>query len=105
MCVDVVIVNWNAGHLLYECVESIIHYGGSSVSKIIVVDNNSSDDSLLLIKDLRQVDLIKVKKNSGFAKACNLGAGFCKSDFILFLNPDARIYPDTINNVLEFIKK
>ena len=46
MCVDIVIVNWNAGHLLYECVESVIHYGGTSVTKIIVVDNNSSVDSL-----------------------------------------------------------
>jgi len=104
MCVDVVIVNWNAGHLLYECVESIIRHGGTSVSKIIVVDNNSSDNFAGFIKDFPQVNLIRAKENLGFGKACNLGAGHSESDFILFLNPDARIYPDTLEKVLEFMK-
>ena len=104
MCVDVVIVNWNAGHLLYECVESIIRHGGTSVSKIIVVDNNSSDNSVGFIKDFPQVNLIEAQENLGFGKACNLGAGHSESDFILFLNPDARIYPDTLEKVLEFMK-
>ena len=104
MCVDVVIVNWNAGHLLYECVESIIHHGGILVSRIIVVDNNSNDNSLVFIKDIPQVDVIEVQENLGFGKACNLGAGYSDSEFILFLNPDARIYPDTLRNVLAFMR-
>ena len=104
MCIDVVIVNWNAGHLLYECVESIIQYGGTSVSKIVVVDNNSCDNSVEFIKDLPQVDLIESQENLGFGRACNLGAGSSESEFILFLNPDARIYPDTLENVLVFMR-
>ena len=104
MCVDVVIVNWNAGHLLYECVESIISHGGTFVSRIIVVDNNSSDNSVEFVKDLSQVDLIEAQENLGFGKACNLGARYSASEFILFLNPDARIYSDTLKNVLAFMK-
>ncbi len=103
MCVDIVIVNWNAGHLLYECVESIIHHGGTSVSKIIVVDNNSSDDSIAFIDSLPEVDLIQAHENLGFGKACNLGARHCDSAFVLFLNPDARIYPHTLKSVLGFM--
>ena len=45
MCIDIVIVNWNAGLLVKECIDSIIKYKGALVSKIVVVDNNSSDDS------------------------------------------------------------
>ena len=104
MCVDVVIVNWNAGRLLYECVESVIYHGGTSVSKIIVVDNNSSDNSIESIKHFSQVNLIEVQENLGFGKACNLGAGHSESDFILFLNPDARIYADTLEKVLAFME-
>jgi hypothetical protein len=48
--------------------------------------------------------LIQSHKNLGFSKACNLGASHCKSEFILFLNPDTRIYPDTLKNVLSFMR-
>ena len=104
MCVEVVIVNWNTGNLLYECVESIIRHGGASVSKIIVVDNNSSDNSAGFIKNFPQVNLIQAQQNLGFSKACNLGASHCESNFMLFLNPDTRIYPDTLEKVLEFMR-
>ena len=104
MYIEVVIVNWNTGRLLQECVESIICYGVGSVSKIIVVDNDSSDNSEAFIENLPEVNLIKSSKNLGFSKACNLGASHCESEFILFLNPDTRIYPDTFRNVLGFMQ-
>jgi len=103
MCVDIVIVNWNAGKLLYECVESIMHHGEAFVSKVIVVDNNSCDDSQSFIENLSNVTLIQAHENLGFGKACNLGASHCESEFVLFLNPDASIYPDTLKNVLVFM--
>jgi len=103
MCVDIVIVNWNAGKLLYECVESIMHYGEPFVSTVIVVDNNSCDNSQSFIKNLSNVTLIQAHENLGFGKACNLGASHCESEFVLFLNPDASIYPDTLKNILVFM--
>ena len=103
MRVDIVIVNWNAGKLLQECVESIIQYGEPLVSKIVVVDNHSSDDSICFIERLPQVSLIKAPKNLGFGRACNLGASHCQSEFLLFLNPDSRIYADTLKEVLGFM--
>ena len=103
MRIDIVIVNCNAGHLLQECVESIIQYGEPFVSKIIIVDNDSSDGSLCFIEKYSQVKLIKAKKNLGFGRASNLGARYCESEFLLFLNPDTRIYADTLKNVLQFM--
>ena len=104
MQIDIVIVNWNAGNFLQECVDSVIRYGDSLVSKIIIVDNNSTDDSTAFIDSLPEVDLIQAHENLGFGKACNLGARYSKSKFILFLNPDARIYADTLKNVLVFMR-
>ena len=103
MNIDIVIVNWNSGKLLYECVDSIITNGGYSVSKIIVVDNKSTDNSFELIKEFTSVKFIQAKKNLGFGRACNLGAKHSDSEFILFLNPDTRIYPDTLQKVLTFM--
>ena len=88
MCIDIVIVNWNAGLLVKECIDSIIKYKGALVSKIVVVDNNSSDDSSNFLDNYTEVNLIRASENLGFSKACNLGASYCDAEFILFLNPD-----------------
>lgn len=103
MCVDIVIVNWNAGKLLKECVDSVIKYSDSCVSNIVVIDNDSSDGSEMFLDDQVSVKLIRARKNLGFGKACNLGASHCNSEFILFLNPDARIFGDTLSKVQSFM--
>ena len=41
--IDVVIVNWNSGDHIVNCVNSINKHSGKLVGKIIVVDNNSND--------------------------------------------------------------
>ena len=43
------------------------------------------------------------KINLGFGRACNLGASYSDSEFILFLNPDARVYSETLKDVLAFM--
>lgn len=103
--IDVVIVNWNTGPFLYECILSLLNYGKKSIQNIIVVDNLSADDSLDKIQNLEGVTLIKNDKNYGFARGCNIGANYSKSDYILFLNPDARIYVDTLEVCLNFYEK
>ena len=40
---DVVIVNYNAGRLLTECVQSVL---SEQVRHVFIVDNDSHDDSL-----------------------------------------------------------
>ena len=101
--IDIVIVNWNAGQYLKECIESVIKYSDNLVGKIVVVDNLSTDDSLLLISKVSEVKVVENSENFGFAKACNIGAKMCDSEYILFLNPDARIYKNTLYNCLKFL--
>ena len=104
MSIDVVIVNWNSGKLLFDCIESIIEHGKPHLSKVFIVDNGSSDDSVKFLQNLPEFNLIQANENLGFSKACNLGADQSESDFILFLNPDARIYADTLGKVLAFME-
>ena len=106
MSIDIVIVNWNSGNLLSDCIESIIEFGKSSTSKVVVVDNDSSDGSINFLhdlKDLPDLQLIKANENLGFGRACNLGAKHCNSNYILFLNPDTRIYQDSLNIALDYM--
>jgi GT2 family glycosyltransferase len=103
--IDVIIVNWNAGAQLLECVNSVIKYGQGAVGKIIVVDNGSTDASEDSINGLPFVTLIRTGTNLGFGKACNLGAAQAKSDFVLFLNPDARLFPNSLPALLAFMER
>lgn len=104
--VDVVIVNWNAGNLLRECVDSVTAFAGDN-SSVTVVDNASTDGSVKHLNALAaagRIALVRLPENAGFARACNIGATHSCAEFILFLNPDARIHEATIVRAVEFMR-
>lgn len=88
--VSVVIVNYNAGHLLLECVRAIL----PQVSEVLVIDNASDDSSLdLCLQQFPEEAKLRIFHNDvnlGFAAACNIGANLAMGDCVLFLNPDCR---------------
>lgn len=104
---DIVIVNWNSGEQLKNCLQSIEKSNKSNcdLNSIIVVDNASVDDSISnLCYPSLPIQLIKNNTNLGFGKACNIGAKDCQSNFILFLNPDMIVYEDTFLNLFKYIE-
>lgn len=102
--VDIVIVNWNSGLQLADCVSSIVRFGGASVGQVVVVDNGSTDDSAQLPAELRnRIQLIRSDVNLGFGRACNVGAQSASSNYLLFLNPDARLLEGCIDASIRFM--
>jgi N-acetylglucosaminyl-diphospho-decaprenol L-rhamnosyltransferase len=104
--IDIVIVNWNSGNFLRNCINSVIKNKSEFVSSVIIVDNGSVDGSKCVENngDLN-IKIIELFKNTGFAKACNIGAKYCKSDLILFLNPDTLITDNTFPRVIKFLDR
>ena len=90
--IDIVIVNWNGGGFIVDCINSINASGSQIIAKIIVVDNNSSDGSECKVENLPNVHLVRLKDNYGFSRACNIGATKSNSKYLLFLNPDTIVY-------------
>lgn len=103
--IDIVTVNWNAGTQLKECLESIITQNKGEVSRIIVVDNGSTDGSADAVDGLPDVEVIRTGKNLGFGAACNIGAKAGRSPYLLFLNPDTRLEPNSISTALAFMER
>jgi GT2 family glycosyltransferase len=101
--VTIIIVNWNAGSLLSDCLLSIKQFGGHDVAKVVVVDNGSTDGSVEAIERLEipNLETVRMHENVGFARACNQGASRVSTDFMLFLNPDARLSEHTLENALK----
>jgi len=102
--VDIVIVNWNTGNLLRNCLQSIFRSDLQFINSVIVVDNHSSDDSCKELPDEELLRVIECDKNHGFGKACNIGSEYAKSSYILFLNPDTIIEEKSITNAIKFMQ-
>ena len=100
-------MNWNAGSQLAEAITSIVLHHGHLVDTVIIVDNASSDDSLAQAEALTDLPfkmlIIRNTENCGFAKACNQGSKRSKCKYLLFLNPDAVVYADTLTRVFVFM--
>jgi len=92
--VAVIIVNWNGGELLRRCLDALRRQWRSP-DHVIVVDNASTDESLALAERLlRDVELIRLSSNVGFARANNIGAQAARRyDALALLNPDAFAEP------------
>ncbi len=96
--ITTIIVNYNAGAALSDCVASLLEC--PQQIKIIVVDNASADGSLEAIQRLPGLQIIKNSANLGFAAACNIGLRAATGPFFLFLNPDCIVEPDTLTELL-----
>jgi N-acetylglucosaminyl-diphospho-decaprenol L-rhamnosyltransferase len=86
-----VIVNYNGGSMLSECVRSCLGEG-ISPDQIVVVDNGSRDTSADdLGKQISGLRLVPNRCNAGFARAANQGIRQTDAEFVLLLNNDARL--------------
>ncbi len=103
--IDVVIVNWNSGELLESCIKTVISEKDSLVKNIYVIDNNSSDNSVEFLGNFNEILLIKNNENIGFGAACNQGGRIATAKYILFLNPDSRIFKETLSSTLNFMER
>jgi N-acetylglucosaminyl-diphospho-decaprenol L-rhamnosyltransferase len=103
--VDIVLVNWNTGDHLRACVDSIAASRDAEISRVTVVDNASSDGSAVgLEAGAVPLHVVRNTLNVGFAAACNQGAAHSSAEYLLFLNPDTRLFPDTLATVIRFME-
>ena len=92
--VAVVVVAHDSGDLLVECVARVAAAAG--VGEVVVVDNGSRDGA----PARTGARVIRNEGNPGFAVACNQGAAATRAPYLLFLNPDCLVEPDTVSRLL-----
>ncbi len=103
MRVSVVIVNWNAGAALVDCVASVAP-GPGTQSEVVLVDNASTDGSLAAARErLPSAVVVETGSNLGFAAGANRGASVARGDVLVFLNPDARVEPGAVDALVDAV--
>jgi hypothetical protein len=102
--VAIVIVNWNRAHDTARCLRSLESSRFSGWSAI-VVDNGSTDGSAQFLRErFPTVELVGNERNLGFAGGTNVGIERALAQavpYILLLNNDAELLPDTLSVLLE----
>lgn len=85
--VQVVVVAYNSARTLRGCVEPLTALDWVHVT---VVDNASRDDPAAAVAQL-PVDVVRAPANRGFSAGCNIGIALGEQEYVLLLNPDARL--------------
>ncbi|KAF6246723.1 glycosyl transferase [Nitrosopumilus sp. b3] len=103
--ISIIILNYNAGSLLLECVESIFNSNYKNL-EVIVVDNVSKDNSHKICKEkFANIILIENKENLGYCGGNNVGIEHANGEFLVILNPDVIVDPDWLNQLLSAFRK
>ncbi len=98
VAVDIVIVNWNSGSFLSDCIHSMAHLERRTctIASVSIIDNASTDGSAQVSAHDVPLQVVRNDANVGFAAGCNIGARLGAADLILFLNPDTRLEENSI---------
>ena len=88
---SIIVVNWNGGKYLPECLRSLKDQTFADF-EVILVDNGSTDESIEYVRSHFQgfVQVIQNDKNVGFARANNQGIAVASGKYIGLLNNDAK---------------
>jgi len=103
--VSIIILNYNAGNLLLNCVDSVFKSTYSNF-EVLVVDNLSTDNSHITCKEkFKKIQLIENKKNLGYCEGNNVGIRKANGEFIVILNPDTIVEPNWLNELISAYNK
>jgi GT2 family glycosyltransferase len=98
---SVITVNFNAGGHLVAGTRAVL--ASTAPGELLVVDNASTDRSLDALRTAvgsdPRVRILENDANVGFAKANNQGLVVARGEWLLFLNPDCLVRPDTIERM------
>ena len=99
--ISIIILNYNAGNLLIDCVDSIQKSVYTNY-EIILVDNISKDSSHKKCKEkFSSIKLIENKENLGYCEGNNVGLRIAKGEYIIVLNPDTIVDSNWLDELLE----
>lgn len=103
--ITAIIVNYHSHLLTARAAASVL--ADQPDAQVIVVDNSASEAEAqaLRLTLLPQAELVVSAENIGFGRACNLGYGQARHEWIFLLNPDAFVVPGCIGVLLEFMQK
>jgi GT2 family glycosyltransferase len=104
--ISVVIVTWNAGEPLLDCLRSLQANPPSVGWEAIVVDNHSGDGSVESVRlQFPWARVVANARNRGLAAGNNQGIAASHAPFVLISNPDIIYGAGAIDALLDLLRR
>lgn len=104
---SIVLITWNSERFVSDCLASVFESSKQLSREIILVDNGSTDTTRQLIEPYTrfpEFTFIAKERNSGVAKARNIGMRQAKGQYIWLLDIDTVVNRDALLALMDFIK-
>ncbi len=106
---SIVIVTYNSEDLIIDCLDSIYDTVKKNSFEVVISDNSPNDKTQEAIKthdkNYPGLTFIKNHDNLGFSAANDVGIKKTHGDYVLFLNPDMKVYAKTLDGMVSFMKE
>ncbi len=104
--IAVVILNWNGKHYLETFLPFVVQYSKGVNIKLYVADNGSSDKSIEFLKqNYKNINIIILKKNYGFAEGYNQALKNIDADYYVLLNSDVEVTENWILPIVNYMEE
>lgn len=102
--VSVVIVHYETPELLLRCLDALKASEASPRLEVFIVDNGSTRfDARAARAAFPGVHVIENQENVGFSRASNQGLRLASGRYLLLLNPDAFVAPETLRVMTDYM--
>ena len=105
--IDVIVPCYKYGHLLRECVRSVLDQQTGVHVRVIVIDDCSPDDTETIGRALAnedsRVEYIRHATNQGHLITFNEGLALATGDYTLLLSADDKVVPGTLRRAAQLL--
>jgi GT2 family glycosyltransferase len=102
--ISVILVSYNTIEMTKTALSHLSASSHDYEMEILIVDNDSKDHSADVLRhEYPQITLIENNKNVGFGRANNQALPFIKGRYVLLINTDAFVEPDTIAKTVQYM--
>jgi N-acetylglucosaminyl-diphospho-decaprenol L-rhamnosyltransferase len=103
---SIIVVAWNVIELVDECLRHVRDSQDHLRKQVLFVDNGSTDGTPELVAErYPEVTLIRADTNLGFIRANNLAYPHATGRYVLMLNSDAFVGPNTFERTVAFMNE
>lgn len=110
---SIIIVNWNGGDLIRNCLASLRDHSPAVDYEVIVVDNASTDGSVDWLRSEEAkamirpatLRLIANRDNVGFGRANNQAFASSEASLVFLLNPDTEVQAGALDTLIASLRE
>ena len=98
----ILVISLEKPQLVSEALAAVFASETDFPFEVIVVDNAAREAAGALAPFRDRLKVLRNKENLGFTRANNMGAAQAQGEYLLILNSDTKVFPDTLSRLVAF---